>query len=189
MASGFGLKPWRHDVGLAFPAPEQRWVVAYVHASSRRPCVGHLCNHPRLRKQQEGRNDIDDRQRPNVGHSLGRDLADDGCSNSPQPSITATTAAGAGALSGNWSGSYSGSSSGTFTLTWQQSGSILAGTINISEVGSPVPITGAVAGNSIHFGTVGTGAVTYTGTVSGSSMSGTWQGGNSTNGTWKATKS
>jgi hypothetical protein len=36
---------------------------------------------------------------------------------------------------------------------------------------------------------VGTGAVTYNGTVSGSSMSGTWQGGGSTNGTWKATKS
>jgi hypothetical protein len=100
------------------------------------------------------------------------------------PTTAATAATG---LSGTWSGQYSGANQGTFTLTWTQSGSTLSGTINISEIGAPVNINGTVNGSSITFGTVGTAAVTYSGSVSGSSMSGTYQSPNG-NGNWSATK-
>jgi hypothetical protein len=99
----------------------------------------------------------------------------------------ATPPAAASGLSGTWSGEYNGASQGTFTLTWQQSGSDLAGTINISEIGSPVDIKGTVDGNKISFGTVGGAGVTYSGTVSGKTMSGTYQS-STGNGNWTATK-
>lgn len=97
-----------------------------------------------------------------------------------------------GALSGKWSGQYSGSYNGTFKLSWHQSGSHLHGTITISNPGSTLPINGTVNGSAISFGTVGSTAITYTGTVSGNSMSGTYKvaGGNgSTGGPWSASKS
>ncbi|MFI5045987.1 MAG: hypothetical protein ACHQIG_02900 [Acidimicrobiia bacterium] len=102
---------------------------------------------------------------------------------------TATTApsASAGGLSGTWSGQYSGASEGTFTLTWQQSGSDVSGQITISEIGVPIDISGKLNGNQISFGTVGSLAVTYSGTVSGTSMSGTYKAPTGT-GTWNATK-
>jgi hypothetical protein len=43
-----------------------------------------------------------------------------------------------------------------------------------------------VNGNAITFGTVGSTVITYTGTVSGDSMSGTYQVGGSQHGTWSA---
>jgi hypothetical protein len=92
------------------------------------------------------------------------------------------------AMSGTWSGQYTGVSDGTFTLTWQQSGSDLTGSIMISDFGdSAIPINGKVTGNKISFGTVGTFAVTYTGTVSGDTMSGTYHT-PAGDGTWNATK-
>jgi hypothetical protein len=103
---------------------------------------------------------------------------------STTPSSAASSTAG---LSGTWSGQYSGPSQGTFTLTWQQSGSKLTGTITISELGVPTAIDGTVSGSTITFGTVGTAAVTYSGTVAGNSMSGTYQAPNGS-GTWTATK-
>jgi hypothetical protein len=110
------------------------------------------------------------------------------CASTTPSSTTASSGAGStAALSGTWSGQYSGANQGTFTLTWQQSGSNLTGTINISEVGAPSGINGTVSGNTITFGTVGTAAVTYSGTVSGNSMSGTYQS-PSGSGTWTATK-
>jgi hypothetical protein len=107
----------------------------------------------------------------------------DKCTSAPSPTATAS-----GGLSGTWSGQYSGASQGTFTLTWQQSGGTLSGTIMISDFGgAPIPINGTVNGSTISFGTVGTQAITYTGSASGSTMSGTYQaptgGGN-----WSATK-
>ncbi len=103
-------------------------------------------------------------------------------------STSSTIAASAGGLSGTWSGQYTGDSQGTFSLTWQQSQSILTGTITISGFGGvPVNINGTVSGTAINFGTVGGTVVTYMGTVSGSSMSGSWQAGG-TSGTWTATK-
>jgi hypothetical protein len=113
------------------------------------------------------------------------------------PSSTATTKAAtapkaSGALSGKWSGHYSGAYNGTFALTWRQSGTHLHGTIKISNPRSTLPINGTVNGNAITFGTVGSTAITYTGTVSGSSMSGTYKvqtASGSTGGPWSASKS
>ena len=85
------------------------------------------------------------------------------------PSATAS-----GGLSGSWSGTYSGSFQGTFTLQWQQTGSSLSGTIDLSTGGNQ-PINGSVQGGAIQFGTVGSQAITYTGTVSGGSMSGSYK--------------
>jgi hypothetical protein len=111
-----------------------------------------------------------------------------GCGGSSKPSSTnatsnqsTTTAAQAAAttssdLSGKWSGQYSGSFSGTFTLNWQASGSTLSGTIVISQMGDqPIPINGTLNGATISFGTVGSQAITYTGSVSNGAMSGDWK--------------
>lgn len=127
-----------------------------------------------------------------------------GCGSSSKPSSgsasngdTTTTQLKAAAstssdVSGSWKGTYSGSFSGTFTVNWQQSGSKLTGTIDVSELGGQIPINGTLDGNSISFGTVGSTAITYTGSVSSNSMSGDWKlsanGQASGNGTWKASK-
>ncbi len=102
-------------------------------------------------------------------------------------STPATTPAGAG-LSGTWNGQYSGGYQGTFKLVWLQSGSSLTGSIKLSSPASTLPIHGTVRGSAISFGTVGAYGITYTGSVSGSSMSGSYQtvqGG----GSWSASKS
>jgi hypothetical protein len=104
--------------------------------------------------------------------------------NSEQPSNTGVATGG---LSGTWSGQYSGASQGTFTLTWQQSGSKLNGTITLSDGGVTLPINGTIDGSDIRFGTVGSLGVTYSGTVSGNSMSGTYQS-QTGNGPWSAAK-
>ena len=106
------------------------------------------------------------------------------CTSATSSSTTPSTASG---LSGTWSGQYTGASQGTFSLTWQQSGSDLTGTIDISELGSTINITGKLAGDKITFGTVGSLAITYTGSVSGNTMSGTYQAPTGA-GTWNATK-
>lgn len=105
----------------------------------------------------------------------------------PAPASSASAAD----LSGTWSGHYSGAFSGTFTLTWQQAGSTLSGTIKLSSGERPTSINGAVTGNTIRFGTVGSTAITYSGTVSGTSMSGTYTiktGTGSAGGPWSANK-
>lgn len=99
-----------------------------------------------------------------------------------------------GPLSGKWSGSYGGTFSGTFSLTWQESGHNLSGTIRISGFKDlPTSIHGTVQGALIRFGTVGSESITYSGSVSGSSMSGSWkmQAGKRSlgGGSWKAAKS
>jgi len=106
----------------------------------------------------------------------------------------ATTAAAAtngrlavGSLTGTWSGTYGGAYHGTFTLHWTQSSSRLTGTIKLSSVGR-TNITGTVRGSTISFGTVGSArAISYSGTVSGTSMSGTYKTGGA-DGSWKAHK-
>jgi hypothetical protein len=108
---------------------------------------------------------------------------------SSQPAATKTSAPAASSLSGTWSGQYSGSYSGTFTLHWTQSGTHLHGTITISNPHSRLPINGTVNGNAIRFGTVGGPGITYSGTVSGNSMSGTYQVAGHAGGPWSATKS
>jgi hypothetical protein len=98
----------------------------------------------------------------------------------------------AGRLSGKWSGQYSGAFQGTFALTWHQSGSKLSGRIRISDPGNTLPIHGRVQGGSIRFGTVGSTVITYSGSVSGNSMSGTYKvrtPNGPVGGPWSASKS
>ena len=111
-------------------------------------------------------------------------------SGSPASSATSPAAspAASGGLSGKWSGQYSGAFTGTFTLTWQQSGSNLSGHITLSSPPSTVPVNGSVQGTTIRFGTVGSAAITYSGSVSGSSMSGNYTVGGSSGGPWSASK-
>jgi hypothetical protein len=104
------------------------------------------------------------------------------------PASTTTPSSSSSDLSGTWSGHYSGAFNGTFTLKWTQSGSKLDGTINLSSAGGPTDIHGSVSGSSIRFGTVGTEAITYTGSVSGNSMSGSYKT-PSGGGSWSASKS
>jgi hypothetical protein len=108
-----------------------------------------------------------------------------------QPKAVAATSApatAAGALTGTWNGQYGGSYQGTFVLHWRQQGSKLSGRIHISAPSTSLPIHGRVAGGSIRFGTVGSYEITYTGTVTGSSMSGTYTVGGSQGGNWNASK-
>ena len=104
-------------------------------------------------------------------------------------SVSARKAA-ATSLSGRWSGQYDGTFQGTFTLTWRQTGNTLKGTIKLSPPPQTVPLTGTLDGSKITFGTVGSLAITYTGAVSGHSMSGTYKvAGGHGSGHWSATKS
>jgi hypothetical protein len=97
----------------------------------------------------------------------------------PATQVTTTTATSTGSttsdsgVSGKWKGTYSGTYSGTFVLHWNQSGSKLHGTIDLSTAGT-APVNGTVDGSSIKFGTVGGSAVHYTGSVNGDSMSGSY---------------
>jgi hypothetical protein len=109
---------------------------------------------------------------------------------SAPPSTAATTSTSA--LTGTWAGQYSGSFNGTFTLNWTQKGSSLSGTIKLSDPDTTTPIHGSVDGGAIKFGTVGSTAITYSGSVSGTSMSGSYQvnsANGSVGGSWHAAKS
>ena len=111
----------------------------------------------------------------------------------PAASAPAQSAANSG-LSGKWRGQYSGAYQGHFVLRWHQSGSRLTGTIALSTPArGTVPIHGTVQGSTIKFGTVGSEAITYSGSASGNSMSGTWQikgpNGPAGGGPWSASKS
>ncbi len=125
----------------------------------------------------------------NPGHPAATGRAVAAPSAKAPASSRATTAAPAG-LSGKWSGRYSGSYKGTFVLRWRQNGSRLKGTIRISAPASLLNINGFVQGGSIRFGTVGSTAITYSGTVSGDSMSGHWtyHDGSGAGGPWSASK-
>jgi len=109
------------------------------------------------------------------------------CSNSIATASASKVRAAAGSLSGTWSGKYGGAYHGTFILHWTQSGSRLSGTIKLSNPSSKPSIKGTVHGSTIRFGTVGGAAITYSGSVSGKSMSGSYQtpGGG---GSWSAHK-
>jgi hypothetical protein len=114
---------------------------------------------------------------------------------SAPPATTAPASsapAAATGVAGRWTGQYSGAYQGTFKLNWRQSGSNLTGTIKLSNPSSTLPIHGTVNGGAIQFGTVGSVGITYTGTVSGNSMSGNYQvhtANGPVGGPWSATKS
>jgi hypothetical protein len=101
-------------------------------------------------------------------------------------SVASATASRSG-VAGTWVGSYHGAFSGRFTLHWKLTGTTLKGTITLSNPPGRYGITGFVGrGGAIRFGVVKVGA-TYTGSVSGTSMSGKYktpQGG----GSWSARK-
>jgi hypothetical protein len=111
-------------------------------------------------------------------------------STAPASSKPASAAAASGSgLPGTWNGQYGGSYQGTFVLNWHQSGSNLSGHIHISNPPATLPIHGQLAGGSIRFGTVGSYRITYSGAVSGTSMSGTYQvSDTSQGGNWSASK-
>jgi hypothetical protein len=90
-------------------------------------------------------------------------------------------------LTGTWSGSYGGAFHGTFTLHWTQTKARLSGTIKLSTEPGKLNVTGSVHSSTIRFGTVGSAAITYSGSVSGTSMAGkyTTPGGG---GSWRAHK-
>jgi len=90
-------------------------------------------------------------------------------------------------ITGTWTGSYSGAYSGTFTLHWTLTKGVLHGSITLSNPNGEYPITGSVNGTAINFGAVGAGA-TYTGKVSGKSMSGRYKVGGGRGGDWSAKK-
>ena len=135
-----------------------------------------------------------------LGLGIGVALLVSGCGGNKNPntggsstppsaaaSTTPSAPANGSALSGTWSGQYSGTYSGSFTLNWQQTGSVLSGSITLSSPSDTLSIHGTVNGSAIQFGTVGGPGITYTGSVSGSSMSGSYQtpGGG---GSWSANK-
>jgi hypothetical protein len=125
-------------------------------------------------------------------------------------SAAATTSAappGQDNLTGVWSGHHTGAYSGTLTITWQQSGwkqrspgvfrSNVDGSIKLSAPPGTLSIHGTVltncpqapcnVGDSIKFGTVGGGGITYTGTVSQPHMSGSYRTANG-RGSWSASQ-
>jgi hypothetical protein len=101
--------------------------------------------------------------------------------------LSATAHAASTSLTGSWSGKYSGAYKGTFTLHWTQSGSQLNGTIKLSASRGTFGLKGTVRSGAIRFGTVGGPAITYSGSASGSSMSGRYQTPNG-GGPWSAHK-
>jgi hypothetical protein len=114
----------------------------------------------------------------------------------PSPSQATGGIAGSD-LSGNWTGTWTDTSpdhsTGSFQLRWQEQGTALTGTIvvNGTRCLTNGTITGGLNGDTISFGAVaGQVVVTYTGKVSGTTMSGTYGTacGNAV-GTWQASKS
>ncbi len=104
---------------------------------------------------------------------------------STPPARPAAHAAGAN-LTGTWSGNYGGAFQGSFSLHWTQSGARLSGSITLSNPGETLSLNGTVNGSAIAFGTVGSAAITYSGTVSGSSMSGSYRVAGAAGGNWDA---
>ena len=94
----------------------------------------------------------------------------------------------AGPLSGTWSGKYNGAYSGTFTLTWTQSGTQVSGSMKLTNPADTSNIVGLLKAGTITFSTTGAPAITYAGNYSGNSMSGQYNLGASSTGTWSATK-
>lgn len=117
----------------------------------------------------------------------------------PSTSETQTPppATSSGGVSGTWNGVWESTkfppASGVFQIVLTQSGDQISGSILVAST-TCVPhgtISGSLNGNTINFGTVeGAHTVTYTGAISGVSMSGTYKapdcGGDA--GKWHASK-
>jgi hypothetical protein len=114
----------------------------------------------------------------------------------PSATPSPTSAGALGSLTGAWKGTWINATpktaTGTFTLTWAQQGSLVVGAIGVSgsDCLSAGNVSGTVEGDKVSFGAVeGNTTITYVGTVSGTTMSGTYTTacGNSS-GTWQAIK-
>jgi hypothetical protein len=108
----------------------------------------------------------------------------------PTPTPSATQTPISVDLSGTWGGLCTGPfSANTFcTVTWTQTGNALDGTIMWSGPPDNLHISGNVTGSTISFGAVG--VVTFTGTLSGSTMSGSYTDiENGKTGSWSVTLS
>ncbi len=112
---------------------------------------------------------------------------------------TTTQPAGQAALEGYWHGTYksqSTASRGEFCFRLVKAGAGYAGTLAINDeanvyVGTGIPVAITVSGNQITMGWVAGPSVTFSGTISGNTMEGTWQisgGQYSDHGTWSASK-
>ena len=121
-------------------------------------------------------------------------------STSAQPPATATTAtdgAPAVTIAGTWAGTYQSSkfsdTQGTFTVTFTQDLSAIAGTIMVSsQCVDQGTVTGQLTGDTITFGAVKAAeTVAFDGTIQADSMSGNYQSGPACGddvGTWSATR-
>ena len=118
---------------------------------------------------------------------------------STQPSLSGVATpqvdVAAGGMQGPWDGTWTSTSSpgtdGTFHIDFTQAGGQLNGTITVTDTPcfTAGTIFGVLEGNSIKFGAVNSGQnLNYTGTVSGTSMSGTYSAPRCGNGkgTWEA---
>jgi hypothetical protein len=91
-------------------------------------------------------------------------------------------------LSGTWAGLCTGSFNGFCSLTWTQTAHALDGTFMLSSPPGNLHISGNLTGSTISFGAGG--VATFTGTVSGSSMSGSYTDiANGKTGSWTVTLS
>jgi hypothetical protein len=105
-------------------------------------------------------------------------------------STAASSPAAEDKIAGTWNGTFTGgTSSGMFKVVFTQQGETIAGNITITGNGGNAqgPIRGKLTGSNITFGAVGGTAISFTGSFSGNSMSGTYRSGTDT-GTWKATR-
>jgi len=107
---------------------------------------------------------------------------------SPTPTPAATQTPLSVNLSGTWLGLCAGQFSGYCSLTLKQAANALEGTFTVQSPPDSVPISGNVTGSTIGFGAVG--VVAFTGTLSGSTMSGSYTDtANGKTGSWIVTLS
>lgn len=106
-------------------------------------------------------------------------------------SATSSAPASKDDIAGDWSGTFANTTTGakgTFTVKFTRQGETITGNITINGTdGGAGNITGKLSGNKITFGTITGSTISFEGSFSGNSMSGTYKAGTD-HGTWKATR-
>jgi hypothetical protein len=106
----------------------------------------------------------------------------------PTPTPSATETPPSVDLSGAWLGLCTGPFNGFCSVTWTQTANSLDGTFMLSSPPDTLHISGNLTGSTISFGAVG--VVTFTGSLSGSTMSGSYTDiANGKTGSWTVTLS
>ena len=104
----------------------------------------------------------------------------------PTSTPTAPQASPSLNLSGTWAGLCTGPFNGFCSLTWTRTAHALDGTFMLSSPPENLHISGNLTGSTISFGAGG--VATFTGTVSGSTMSGSYTDiANGKTGSWTVT--